>query len=103
MRIRIAAVLVVAVIAWIGWGVFIYRPAPNALPACVPNAARACSTVDGFPIGPMLENCPCSDRADSEQVAVDGVDARDGGHPESLGQRSSQSTWPGYAGLSYAG
>ncbi|MGH2466063.1 MAG: hypothetical protein ACRDGI_11430 [Candidatus Limnocylindrales bacterium] len=72
--------LVAAITVWVGWGVFIYRPTPNALPACVPGAPLDCSTVDGFPIGTMSEICPCSDAGDHEQVALDGLAARDGSH-----------------------
>ena len=80
MRLRIAAVLGIGVALWAAWAVFVYRPAPNALPACTPNAPLECSTIDGFPLGAMVEDCPCSDRSDLEQIAVDGFDVRDGGH-----------------------
>ena len=80
MRARIAAVLAVVVAVWAAWAVFVYRPAPNALPACTPNAPLECSTIDGFPLGAMVEDCPCSDSSDKEQIAVNGFDARDGGH-----------------------
>lgn len=41
MRLRTALVLAVAVAAWVAWGLFIYRPAPNALPPM----ARFCGPV----------------------------------------------------------
>jgi hypothetical protein len=68
MRLRIAAVLVAAITVWVGWGVFIYHPAPNALPPCSPNGALSCSTVDGFPLGEYIEDCDgqpdvCGDNA----------------------------------------
>ena len=81
MRPRIAAVLAVAVAVWAAWAVFVYRPSPNALPACTPNAPLECSTIDGFPLGAMVEDCPCGDRSDLERIAVDGFNAREGGHP----------------------
>jgi hypothetical protein len=81
MRLRIAAVFAIAV--WVGWGVFIDRPAPNALPACASNGALACSTIDGFPVGTLIQACGgqpdvCGDNA---QLARAGLDARHGGHP----------------------
>jgi hypothetical protein len=57
VRLRIAAVLVAAITVWVGWAVFIYRPAPNALPPCRSNGALSCSTVDGFPLGEYIQDC----------------------------------------------
>jgi hypothetical protein len=57
MRLRIAVLLAVVVAAWVGWGLFIYHPAPNAMAACVPNGQLACSTVDGFPLGEYIQDC----------------------------------------------
>lgn len=81
MRRRIAAVLAIAV--WVLWGVFIDRPAPNAMPACAPNGALACSTIEGFPIGTLIQPCGgqpdvCGDNA---LLAKAGLDARHSGHP----------------------
>ncbi len=87
MRPRIAAVLVAAVTVWIGWGVFIFRPAPNALAACIPNGPLACTTIDGFPLGTLVQDCGgqspgqsavCGDNA---KLALDGLPPWDSLHP----------------------
>ena len=54
MRTRVAGIVVVIGLVW---GVFIYQPSPNALPACAPNGQLACSTVDGFPLGTLVQDC----------------------------------------------
>jgi len=83
MRLRLPVLLAVAVIAWVGWGVFIYHPAPNALAPCVPNGQLACSTVDGFPLGTLIQDCGgqpdvCGDNA---KLALDGLPPWDAFHP----------------------
>lgn len=83
MRIRVAAVLVAAVTVWVGWGVLIYKPAPNAMAACVSNGALACSTIDGFPLGTLIQDCggqpdACGDNA---KLALDGLPPWDAFHP----------------------
>jgi hypothetical protein len=57
VRTRVAAILVVIGLIWAAWGVFIYRPAPDAMAACVSNGQLACSTVDGFPLGTLVQDC----------------------------------------------
>jgi len=81
MRLRIAVVLGFVVAVWAAWGVFVYRPAANALPACSPNGPLACSTIDGFPTGRLIQDCGgqpdvCGDK---EQLAVDGLNGTYGG------------------------
>lgn len=80
MRPRIAAVLVIAVSVWVAWGVFIYRPAPNALPPCAPNGALSCSTIDGFPVGTLIEDCGAQPVACGEHatLALDALPFWDG-------------------------
>ena len=81
MRLRIGILIVI--VAWVAWGVFVYRPAPNALPACVPNGALDCSTVDGFPLGTLVQDCGpqpagCGENA---QLAGDSLPFWDFLHP----------------------
>jgi hypothetical protein len=81
MRVRI--VILLAVLGWIGWGVFVYRPAPNARPACVPDGTLACSTIDGFPLGTLMQDCGGQPAGCGEngQLAIDNLPFWDGLHP----------------------
>jgi hypothetical protein len=83
MRPRIAVLLAVAVTIWVGWGLFIYRPAPNAMAPCVPNGQLACSTVDGFPLGTLLQDCGSQPDAcgDNARLALGGLPPWDAFHP----------------------
>ena len=83
MRPRIVAVLVVALSVWVGWGVFLYHPAPNALPACAPNGGLSCSTVDGFPLGTLVQDCGAQPDACGENatLALNGLPFWESLHP----------------------
>ena len=68
---------------------FLFRFAnpPNALPPCQPAAGEdsvACSTIDGFPIGPAGTVCTAvPNSCDPDQsVAVAGFETRDPGHAQ---------------------
>lgn len=81
MRLRIAGVLAVAV--WLVWAAFFYQAPPNAMPACVSNGPLACSTIDGFPLGTLVQDCGgqpdvCGDDA---QMALDGLPPWESLHP----------------------
>lgn len=77
MRRRIGGLLALAACIALGLSVYLAPQPPNALPACVPNGPLACSTVDGFPLGALIQACPCGE---NERIALAGLDARDGGH-----------------------
>lgn len=61
----------------------------SALPPCQPAAARdavACSTVDGFPVGPSA--VACGSAPDQCRLAVAGLAAREPGHSPIVRVRS---------------
>ena len=66
---------------------FRFANPPTALPPCQPAAGEdvvACSTIDGFPIGPAGSVCTSTpDSCDPDQMlAVAGFGTRDPGHPQ---------------------
>src|SRR5665213_1545335 len=81
MRLRIAGVLALA--CWLVWAAFIYQAPPNALAACSPNGPLACSTIDGFPIGTLIQDCGGQPDicGNNEQLALNGLPFWDSFHP----------------------
>ena len=90
MRPRIAVLLVVAVTVWVGWGLFIYHPAPNAMAPCVPNGQLVLLDRRRLPAWARCSRTAAGSRtraATMRTLALDGLPPWDAFHPAVVSRR----------------